>query len=278
MERRIERILTLCLGGFWLLDGILQLQPAMFTSAFVSNVLSPNLQDQPPIIANSIALGIRLWSFHMAWSNLASAIIQLLIGVLLLLPLFENVKRFGLWLSAAWALIIWIFAEGLGNLMTGHATFYTGAPGAALFYLILALFLLYPQKLPLQKLPMVAGIFFLIGAVLNFAPMFWQATMLSMIATTPVVSGWLGTFGSQGTLIGNLLAIDVLLCLGMFLVLVPSRPVAWVTIAFLLVVWWIGQNFGGIPTFPGGTGTDPNSAMLFVLLLIPIFFRKREVK
>ena len=274
MERRLEKILTICLGSFWLLDGILQLQPAMFTSTFISTVLSPNLQNQPPILANIIAFGIHIFTINIFWSNLVSALIQLLIGALLLLPLRNDVKRFGLWLSVSWALIVWIFGEGFGNLATGSATFYTGAPGAALLYLILAIFLLYPKKLPLEKLSFVAATLFLLGAALNLAPMFWQPNMSSMLAMAPAVSGWLGTFGSQGTLLVNLLAIDMLVGLGIFLMLVPIRSVAWVTIAFLLIVWWFGQNSGGLLSVPGGTATDPNAALLFVLFLIPIILKK----
>jgi hypothetical protein len=277
MEHRLERILTVCLGGFWLLDGILQLQSAMFTSAFVNTVLSPNLQNQPSFIAHIIAFGINIFTINTFWFNLASAFLQLLIGASLLLPLRDTAHRFALWLSVTWALIIWIFGEGFGNLATGSATFYTGAPGSALLYLILALFLLYASKGWLfNKLPLVAGVFFLVGAALNLTPMFWQPTMLSMLATVPAASGPLGTLGAQGTLIGNLLAIDMLACLGIFLIVLPNRSVAWVTIIFLVIVWWIGQNFGGLLTFPGGTATDPNSAPLFILFLMPIFFVERH--
>jgi hypothetical protein len=40
---------------------------------------------------------------------------------------------------------------------------------------------------------------------------------------------------------------------------------------FLFVVWWVSQDFGGIFTFPKGMATDPNSAPLLVLFLIPLF-------
>jgi len=100
--------------------------------------------------------------------------------------------------------------------------------------------------------------------------------MLSMLAMTPSVSGVLGTFGSQGTIIGNLIAIDMLICLGIFLILVPNRSVAWITILFLIAVWWIGQSFGGLQTFPGGTATDPNSAPILILFLLPIFFNRKS--
>lgn len=272
-EWDLKRTLMICLGGLWLLDGILQLQPAMFTSAFVSTILSPNLQGQPSIIGSAVALGIHIFSSDMFYLNLASGLIQLLIAVLLIFPFNDRAQRFGLWLSVVWAFIIWIFGEGLGNLFTGTATLYTGAPGSALLYLILALCLLYPFY---KHLPSIAGAVFFLGAALNLMPMFFRPGMLSMLAMTPNVSTALGTFGAQGTIVGNLIAVDVLIVLGTFLILIPNRSVAWVTIIFLFVVWWIGQNFGGIQTFPFGTATDPNSAPLLMLFLLPIFFRSKD--
>ena len=223
----LKRTLTVCLGGFWLLDGILQLQPAMFTNAFVSTVLAPNLQNQPSIIESIVAFGIHLFSSNIFWWNLASALIQLLIGIILIFPFQEKVQRFGLWLSVGWALVIWIFGEGFGNIFTGSATFYTGAPGSALLYLILALCLIYSFH---KRLPLIAGIVFILGAILNLMPMFWQPTMLSMLTMTPSISAALGTFGSQGTMIGNLIAVDALILLGFFLIFIANRSVAWITI------------------------------------------------
>lgn len=271
-DRNMTRVLTACLGGVWLLDGILQFQPAMFTSAFVSNVLAPNLQGQPAALAAVVAFGIRMFSINLFWSNLAAALIQTLIGVLLLFPFRASVQRFGLWLSVVWALIVWIFGEGFGVLFTGNATFYTGAPGAALLYLILALCLLYPWH---KRLPLIAGIVFLFGAALNLLPMFWEPTMLSMLASVPSASNALGAIGPQGTVIGNLVAVDLLAAFGILLVFIPTRPVAWTALAFLLVVWGVGQAFGGLQTFPFGTATDPNAAPLLALFLLPIFLAPR---
>jgi len=64
----------------------------------------------------------------------------------------------------------------------------------------------------------------------------------------------------------------VLVFIGIFLILAPNRPIAWIAIIFLAVIWAIGQNFGGLQTFPFGTATDPNSAPLLALFLLPIFF------
>lgn len=250
----LKRTLTMCLGGFWLLDAILQLQPAMFTSAFVNTVLAPNLQNQPPIIEGIVAFGIRLFSTNIFWWNFASALLQILIGIMLIFPFHKKVQHFGLWLSVVWAFIIWVFGEGFGNLFTGSATFYTGAPGSALLYLIIALCLIYSIH---KRLPLLAGVVFLLSAGLNFMPTFWQPTTLSILS--------------------NLIAIDILILLGLFLIFIANRSVGWITIIFLLFVWWIGQSFGDIQTFPFGTATDPNSAPLLILFLLPIFLAVKDV-
>jgi hypothetical protein len=272
----LRRVLMVGLGGFWLVDGILQLQPAMFTNAFVNTVLAPNVQNQPYMIGDAVTFGTQLFGAHPVWFNLVAALIQILIGALLVLPLSEAAQRAGLWLSVVWAFVIWIFGEGFGLIVTGNATFYTGAPGSALIYLLIALALLFSFY---KKLPLVAGIIFLFGAFLNMLPMFWQPAMLSMLSMTPSVAGALGSVGSAWAIPGNLIAVDLLLGIGVFLVLVPNRTVAWVTIIFLLIVWWLGQGFGGLQTFPWGTATDPNSAPLLILCLAPIFFiEKTPVK
>ena len=172
-DSKIARVISVILGALWFLDGILQFQPAMFTSTFVNTVLAPNMQNQPYIISAIVALGIRVFSSNIVWANLIAALIQLFIGVLLIIPFQKKIRNVGLWLSIAWALIVWIFGEGLGNLFTGSATLYTGAPGAALLYLILAVFLLYAEKKPssINYLPIAAGVILFGTAMLNFSPM-----------------------------------------------------------------------------------------------------------
>ncbi|HVO28498.1 MAG TPA: hypothetical protein VMT81_00750 [Candidatus Paceibacterota bacterium] len=266
----VKKLIT-ALGALWVLDGMLQLQPAMFTPAFITGVLAPNLQNQPGVIAAIVAFGIRVFGRDLFWSNLAAAGIQLFIGALLLLPVKPSLRRFGLWTSVAWALIVWAFGEGFGNLATGSASFYTGAPGAALLYAILALFLLYAEKRPsaVKYLPATAGGIILVCAMLNITPMFWQPGMLSMLAGVAPASNWLGSLGVAGSTIGNGIAFLLLFLLGMLLVFYPGRATAWLAIAFLAAVWWISQDFGGMLSFPSGMATDPNSAPLLALFLLP---------
>lgn len=262
---RITRILSASLGGMWLLDGILQLQPAMFTNSFAANVLAPAMAGQPPFVADTVGLGAQIFNLNPSLLNLAAALVQLLIGIILMSPIFTKYfsirrewYRFGLWLAAAWALVVWIFGEGFGGLATGAATFYTGAPGAALLYLVLAIYLFYAthdvKTLPPERLPQAVGVLFVFCGALNMMPAFWEPSMLV-----------------------NIIAIDLLVGLGLLLVFIPNRAVAWTTIGFLAVVWVIGQNFGGIQTFPFGTATDPNAAPLYALFLLPVLIGPRMV-
>ncbi len=279
-QNRVGRIIMFVLGIFWVIDGLLQFQPASFTQTFVDSVLAPNLQGQPAGIPNLLNLGIGLFSSHVFGANLVAAVTQVFIGALLVLRLKRPFKVFALYFSIAWSVMVWIFGEGLGNVLTGGASFYTGAPGSVLLYLILAVFLLFPKKLPVAKLPFVAGALFLFGAFLQVSPTFWSTNgvqsvfqfassdSLSFIAA-PAKS--VATFASSLPALSNLLLVVVLVVFGGFLLFGPSREVAGSVAVFLGLVWWFGQDFGGVQTFPMSTATDPNSAPIFMLFLIPAF-------
>ncbi|HXS15068.1 MAG TPA: hypothetical protein VN711_02980 [Candidatus Saccharimonadales bacterium] len=279
-ETRLQKFLTVFLGLFWFIDGILQLQPQMFSSAFITNILTPNLQNQPQIFATWITFGIHVVALHMMFENFLFAFLQIAIGIVLLLPIPKVWKKIALWISIPWSLSVWIFGEGLGNLFTGSASFYTGAPGAVFLYLILALFLLFPNKLKSEYLPRVVGGIFFLGGLLQETPMFWTKNMQSMLwqmseqenisliaSPAKELSKLLVSTSSI-----NLVAIGSLIILGILLLLKPTKVLGWITIGFLFLVWWISQDFGGIFTFPFGIATDPNTAPLFMLFLFPLFF------
>jgi hypothetical protein len=107
-----------------------------------------------------------------------------LVGAVLLFVRNRPYKVVALSLSIAWSLIAWVIGEGLGNIFTGTASFYTGSPGSVLLYLILAVFLLYPRKFAIAKLPIVAGALFLFGALLQLFPSFWSSTGIQTVFQT----------------------------------------------------------------------------------------------
>ncbi|HTB49203.1 MAG TPA: hypothetical protein VK712_03915, partial [Verrucomicrobiae bacterium] len=55
-----KRHIQIALGLLWLLDGALQLQHQMFTSAFANNVIAPAGQGQLGIVSGPIHLAVRI--------------------------------------------------------------------------------------------------------------------------------------------------------------------------------------------------------------------------
>jgi hypothetical protein len=203
----------------------------------------------------------------------------LLVGGILLFVRQRPYKVLALGLSIAWSLVVWVIGEGLGNIFTGTASFYTGAPGSVLLYLILAVFLLYPRKFTIVKLPFVAGALFLFGALLQLLPFFWSSigiqSVFQVTASDPIgpiaaPASRLLTAASSGPVLTNVILVALLAAFGGLLVLKPGRIVAVSASVFLLLVWWLCQDLGQLQTFPGGTATDPNSAPILILFLMPL--------
>ena len=278
-----ERPFVLLLGLLWLGDGLLQLQPKLFGQDLIDNVLAPNREGQPAFMAHVVNVGIRVCERNLVVANTAAAGIELVIGTLLLAPVGPRWRRLALWASIAWALLVWVFGEAAGNLLTGSASFFTGAPGAALLYLILTVFLLFPLALPLTRLPLVVGMMFLLGAALNAFPTFWRADGQSTLwdASRTDSRGFMAFPGKELARVAptavttNLATLVVLVLLGALLLIKPSRPLGVITLVVLALVWWVSQDLGGVLTFPHGVATDPNSAPLLMLMALPLMIGAR---
>ncbi len=136
MSKLTKRGVQISLGLFWLLDGSLQLQHKMFSSNFVNQVVQPAIQGQPGFLRVLMNYGTHLFLLSPVIFNILFALTQLTLGVLILL---RRTTKIGLMLSIPWALIVWIFGEGLGGILSGHTLLLMGAPGAAVLYAILAM-------------------------------------------------------------------------------------------------------------------------------------------
>jgi hypothetical protein len=91
---------------------------------------------------------------------------------------------------------------------------------------------------------------------------------------TPGEPGWLasldrdaaGLLAGQGALTSIVLAVVlVVVAFGIFGPVPAVRATVLLAIVVALVIWVVGEDFGGILT---GSGTDPNSGPLLVLLAI----------
>jgi hypothetical protein len=280
---RIQNILAKALGAFWLLDGLLQFQPQMFGQAFVTNILVPILDGQPGFVQALIQFGTMLWNTNTIWTNTTAALLQCAIGILLFFPLQSKRFKIGLWISIVWGLIVWVFGEGLGMLLTGSSNFYTGAPGAVLAYVVLAIFLLKTDKLSETFFARFAGWSLIVLALLQLQSTFWtsngiQSVFMGSMDTLSFISAmptYLGNIAAAHAISTNLLLLAIPILLGSLLIWKPNRIVAVTSLIFLFLVWWLGQDFGMLSTLITGVSTDPNMAPVFALFITPLIFQKK---
>lgn len=279
LDGRVElrRKLQLALGAVWLLDGLLQYQPAMFSKAFPS-MLADTAAGNPAPVAAPITWSASFIGHHLTISNGAFATIQVLLGLGIA---FRRTVKPALAASVVWALGVWWLGEGLGGVLTGSASPVLGAPGAVLLYAVLAV-LLWPSERDVSA-GFVAGR--AVGAAaarLSWAVMWGAMTVLAalpgavktlhsgiadMAAGQPGWLAWLDTHAASALSPGGLVfaVLMVVIACGVYLPSVLAvRGVLALTVALAVVIWVI-QGFGGMLT---GGGTDPNSGPLLVLLAL----------
>lgn len=279
---RSRTILWVGLGLLWLLDGLLQAQPAMFTPLFVQQVLQPAAQGQPTWFAALLQTSTTLWQQQAVLANAAAVFIQLAIGFLLLVARERPWGRVGLWLSIGWGLGIWVFGEGLGGLLTGAATVLTGAPGSVLVYVVAALILLLPARWWATGIVgwwtmRGLGVFWLSMAALQAWPPtgFWTgmhlASVFGMAASMPQPAPLaapiraMAALAADAPILWNALFVAIMVVLGVAFLMNGIRWWTYGLIAvWLAFAWWLGQDFGGLFT---GTATDLNTAPALGLLV-----------
>jgi hypothetical protein len=292
---RTQRVLQIVLGLFWLLDAGLQFQPFMFSSNFTTTYLLNNAHNQPDVIRWIITNVGNFVGPHVAIWNTFFALIQVAIGLGLL---FRPTVRPALTVSFFWAFGVWFFGEGLGLLFTGSASALTGAPGSVFLYGLIGL-MAWPRSAPAKAgedtrpsvgiassaagqgigrsvTPLLvwcgywslAAILFLLPD--NRTPTSVSSAITGMSTGEPsAYSHFLNTFGNHFGSGG--VATTWLLAIGSLVVgfgpLVFRRPTAFLAAGGLLAAffWVSGQGLGGIFT---GSGTDPNSGPLIVLLAL----------
>jgi hypothetical protein len=88
------------------------------------------------VIAGPITWSADLMARHIVVCNALFASIQLLLAVGLL---YRPTAKVALAASIPWALGVWWIGEGFGGLLAGTGNPLTGAPGAAVLYVFLAL-------------------------------------------------------------------------------------------------------------------------------------------
>ena len=292
MTADAARKLQITLGAIWLIDGVLQIQPFMFSRSFVTQIIAPNEANQPGLIAAPIRVVAHLIEPRVALFNLLAITIQVLIGLGLM---YRPTVKPALLVSFAWALGVWWIGEGLGGLFTGNASPLTGAPGAALLY-VLAGLIVWPRGRSRTAAAGVGGVLGERGARgawalvwLGFAALWLlpanraPAAVHDAIANAPSGAHWLANIQATAASAagGHGLAI-ALVAAGLSAAVGLSALCArWATLALVLatviglVCFVLGEGMGGILT---GSGTDPNTGPLIILLAIAIYSLRRNAQ
>ena len=278
----VRRKLQLALAVIWLLDGILQYQPFMFTKAF-PQMLAGTSSGNPAVVASPITWSATFIDHHLVVVNAIFATIQLALGLGIA---WRPTVKLALAASVAWALGVWWFGEGLGSVLTGNASPVNGAPGAVILYALLAV-LLWPADRD-RAAPFVAGravgrgvargLWLVLWGSLAFfalqpasrAPRAISGMISGMAAGQPGWLAWIdnhaaSALGRQGLTASIVLAVALaVVAVGLYL---PTRLArAAVVLAIVLaVVIWLAEGLGGLFT---GSGTDPNSGPLLALLAV----------
>lgn len=281
--------LRVALGLIWLTDGVLQLQPFMFSRSFVTQIISPNTIGQPRYVAWPITVAEHLIEPRVALFNAFAAALQILIGLGLLYRTTVKVALIG---SSAWALGVWWIGEGLGGLFTGAASPLTGAPGAALLYVFAGLILWPGNDRPKARHPvrgalgdrgtLVAwSVLWLGSAALWLLPANRAADAArDQIANAPSGAGWLSHIQStlaaategHGLIIA-IAAASLSAATGLAVFLDRwATPFLVLALMLALIYFAIGQGMGGILT---GSGTDPGTGPLLVWLALAIYAIRR---
>ena len=298
-RKTLQRIL----GALWLIDGLLQFQPQMFTMNMVNGIMKPMLNGQPGLFEPSLQFIVTQTTLHLTAVNLLIGIVQVCLGLSFLLLPDRWVKELVI-ASIVWALIVWYGGEGMNMLFTGTASILTGAPGAVLLYPLLG-FAVWPRKksatasggpplkagddgqLPRGLLRYILAGFWFFAALLQLQPNWWQPGQISQGIGAMVGQGGLNTvlvdpvLRQVSTLTANIevplniALIVVFLALGIGLAVVKQeqlRPFLIASIVVSVVFWYCSEAFGMILS---GMATDFNSGLLVVVIALAVWPKAR---
>jgi hypothetical protein len=277
-----RRKLQLALGVIWLLDGILQYQPSLFSKAF-PQMLAAASAGNPAVVARPINWSANLVDHHLILLNAIFATIQLALGLGIA---WRPTVKLALGASVAWALAVWWLGEGLGGVLAGTASPVNGAPGPVIIYALLAV-LLWPadryRAAPFIAAravgrPVAQALWLLLWGSLAFfalapasrAPQAISGMIADMASGQPSWLAWIDTHAAnalahQGLPASIVLAVVLaVVAAGIYLPTRTTRAVIVLAIVLATLIW-LAEGLGGILA---GGGTDPDSGPLLALLAL----------
>jgi len=269
------------LALLWTVDGLLELQPHMALDEL--DIMLMGGWGQPSWYINWLSNHLVTWIYQDHWAVALDGLvlgIQVALGLAMWLGREPRWGRLAVYASFVWAAAVWAAAEWMGGLF-GGMTFLTGGPGAVVLYAYAGALLLVPagryeDPVFVRRLRQALGAWWGLGAVLQVLPPWWgpgqlaEAIQENMVLTpqsgrtAPIA--WLVHWCVVAPGTTNALAAAAMATVALLLWFRPgSRLTLVVALAWFVLVWWLGENFGGLA---GGVATDPNSGPLWMLLAV----------
>jgi len=122
-----RKVLQRILGVLWLVNGLPQVQPHMFTMNMVNGAMKLMLQGQPGALEPSLQFIVAQTTLHFTAANLLIVIVQVLLGLGFLFVPSHWITPVAL-VSFIWALIVWYRGEGLSMLQTDQHFYRHSSP------------------------------------------------------------------------------------------------------------------------------------------------------
>jgi cytochrome oxidase Cu insertion factor (SCO1/SenC/PrrC family) len=288
-EPRGRQFIRIGFGVLWILDGLLQAQPAM-PLGLATNVTEPSADGAPDWVRALVDFAARGWTYHPVNAAAAAVWIQIGIGIWLVTAARGPWSRLGGLASVGWGLVVWIFGEAFGGIFAPGLSWLFGAPGAALLYAVAGALVALPGRAwagPRLGQAVLGGTgLFLTGmALLQAWPGngFWSGTvdgkpgsLAGMVAGMAQTSQprflsslvkAMGTFAAGHGFAVNLVVVVALAAIGLALASgrrAVLRPATGLLLVLCAAVWVLVQDLGVF----GGLGTDPNSMIPFALVAV----------
>ncbi len=281
-EPRSRTFLRWGFGALWLCAGILQFQPSM-PLGLANDVVAPMSQGTPSWLHALMFSGIGVWNLHPVALAVATAWLQVGLGVLLIVS-NGGIGRIAGVVSAGWAALIWLIGNGAGGIFASNSSILFGWPGATFFYILTGIWIAlnYDQFRRSFRAftTRTLSVVLVLAAALQSLPNheFWHGgnsnsmTVMSLEMAHVPQPHWLSwlvtkTGVAAGTLGGgfNLIVIFWLLITAGGLWMALQRTWRWPTWSLVvgaLVIWVVGQDMAIF----GGLATDLNSMVPMAFL------------
>jgi cytochrome oxidase Cu insertion factor (SCO1/SenC/PrrC family) len=288
-EPRGRQLIRIGFGVLWILDGLLQAQPAM-PLGLATNVTEPSADGAPGWVRGLVDFAAQGWTYHPVNAASAAVWIQIGIGIWLVTAARGPWSRLGGLASVGWGLVVWIFGEAFGGIFAPGLSWLFGAPGAALLYAVAGALIALPDRAwagpRLGRVVLGGTGLFLAGMALIQAwpgNGFWSGTvggkpgnLASMIQGMAQTSqprflsslvNAFGTFAAGHGFAVNLVLVVAMAAAGLALASgrrAVVRPAIGLLVVLCAAVWVLVQDLGVF----GGLGTDPNSMIPFALVAV----------